>query len=151
MKIARTRDIAASPEQVWAVLADFGRIGRWGHGVDHAETISTVEPGPGMRRRVQSGRNVVVEEVTDWVPPKLLRYRFEGLPPFVESATNTWTLTGRGASTEVTLTTELESAGPPPTKIPLRALGQAMGRVSNGLLDGLVEHLRQPKHEEATP
>jgi hypothetical protein len=60
-QIDRTRTIAAAPQEVWEVT----------HGAD----------GPiGTARRVQMGRQTLVERIVEFEPPHALAYDIEGLP-----------------------------------------------------------------------
>ena len=91
--------IARSPEVVWAALADFGSISRWAPNVDHSCLTTEQRDGVGAGRRVQVGRQAVLEHIVDWEPARRLAYAIDGLPPVVRSVTNTWTLEGTGTST----------------------------------------------------
>ncbi len=60
-EVRRTRTIAATPETIWEILADFGSIGAWVEKVDHS-CILVESPEPvGTMRRVQLGRDTLVE------------------------------------------------------------------------------------------
>ncbi|MCP5025671.1 MAG: SRPBCC family protein, partial [Actinomycetia bacterium] len=85
IELARSIEIAAPPAEVWGVLSDFGAIGRWAANVDHSCLMSGQAEGPGAVRRIQTGRNTIVERVAEWEPGSTLSYRIEGLPPVVKS------------------------------------------------------------------
>ena len=109
--------IACAPEAVWAVLADFGGISRWAPNVDHS-CLTTEQPeGVGTVRRVQVGRNALLERVVEWEPGRRLAYEIEGLPAVVRSVTNTWELEGSGGATTVTLTSQIDTGPRPPHQL----------------------------------
>ena len=80
--ISRSRTIAAEPQAIWDVLADFGSISSWADNVDHSCLLSPATEGiaVGTTRRVQVGRNTLVERITEFDPPTTLAYDIEGLP-----------------------------------------------------------------------
>ncbi len=61
--------ISASPEQVWAVLADIGNIAEWNPGVEHSQQTSTGDVAVGATRRCElGGKNYLDEEVVLFEP-----------------------------------------------------------------------------------
>jgi hypothetical protein len=65
---------------VWDVLADFGSISSWAANVDHS---CVLEHGPtgtdvGTSRRIQVGRDTLVERITEFDQPVALAYTIEG-------------------------------------------------------------------------
>jgi uncharacterized protein YndB with AHSA1/START domain len=142
----RNRVIDAAPEEVWQTLADFGKISRWAPNVSHSATLSPTTEGPGTARRVQAGRNVLVETVIDWEPPSFLRYRIEGLPRRLGEITNEWRLepttgaTGEPA-TSVTLTSTVNTGPRPPQRLIERIVTRPLAKASQKMLDGLAAHL----------
>lgn len=92
--IRRSRAIAADPQKIWDVLADFGAVSSWADVVDHSCLLDHGTAGGtvGTSRRVQLGRTTVVERITDFDPPHALAYDVEGLPPLVRRLHNRWTL-----------------------------------------------------------
>ena len=61
--VERSTTIDASPDDVWAILADFGEIGLWAPNFDHSCLLSEQTSGVGTVRRVQVGRTTLVETV----------------------------------------------------------------------------------------
>ncbi len=139
-QISRSRTVAASPQQVWDVLADFGALSAWANNVDHSCVLEHGPDGPavGTSRRVQVGRDTLVERISEFEPPDALAYDIEGLPKRVRRVANRWTLTGSGNSTGVTLTTTVEIGANPVASVAERALCRFMARQSDTMLSGLA-------------
>ncbi len=68
--ISRSRTITAPPQAIWDVLADFGSLSSWADNVDHSCILNQGPHGGavGTTRRVQIGRNVLVERITEFTP-----------------------------------------------------------------------------------
>ena len=66
--ISRSRTIAARPQAIWDVLADFGAPSSWADDVDHSCVLNHgPDGGPlGTTRRVQVGRNTFVERIVEF-------------------------------------------------------------------------------------
>lgn len=142
--IERTTTIDATPDAIWAVLADFGAISRWAPNVDHSWALD--EPGDGATRRIQAGRLTVIEHVITWQPPSTLAYTIEGLPPVVRRVVNQWTLSPArdGAptpTTTVTLTTTVDAGPRPPQRLIARIVAKRLGAASDQMLAGLAADL----------
>lgn len=142
-QISRSRTIAAVPQQVWDVLADFGRSSSWAANVDHSCLLEHGSDGPavGTSRRVQVGRNTLVERITEVRAPDVLAYDIDGLPRRFGRVVNRWALSPRNSSTGVTLTTTVEIGTNPLTRVAERALCRFMARQSETMLDGLAARL----------
>jgi len=137
IEVVRTRQIAAAPPDVWAVLADFGHISSWARNVDHSVVISAEADGVGAVRRIQTGRNTVLERVEAWEPTTMLSYSIEGLPPVVRSVTNTWRLVPEHDGSWVALTTSIQPGPRPPHQVAARVVGRVLAKASDQMLDGL--------------
>ena len=141
---SRTRTVTAAPQVVWDVLADFGSLSSWARNVDHS---CLLEHGPdgvgvGTSRRVQVGRNALVERVTDCTPPTCLGYDIEGLPRRLHRVSNCWTLTPTAQGfTAVTLTTTVEVGTNPVAQVAEQALCRLMTKQSDVMLAGLAERV----------
>lgn len=138
--------IPASADAVWAVLADFPGISAWAPNVDHACLMSEQTEGVGMVRRIQSGRTTVVETVRVWEPGVALRYEITGLPPVIQSVTNTWSVLPHGHGTKVDLTTEIDAGPRPPQQGIAKLVGRKLGEASDQMLSGLAVHLARQEH-----
>lgn len=68
-------EIKATPEQVWAVLADLDRLAEYDPVVTESVVIGESREGVGARRRcdARQGR-FFVEDVTTWEPPSQLQF-----------------------------------------------------------------------------
>lgn len=126
---------------LWAVLADFATISRWAPNVDHSCLTTATASGVGTTRRIQAGRNTVLETVTEWEPEQCLAYSITGLPPVVRSVTNTWRLADLGGSTKVTLTSSIDAGPRPPQQVVARVVGRALAKASQQMLAGLDAHV----------
>ena len=139
--VSRSRSIAASAGDVWAVLADFDSISSWASNVDHSCLLTEQAGGVGAVRRIQAGRVTVRETVVAWQSEQQLSYSIAGLPPVVSSVINTWTLIANGEATDVTLTTEITPGPRPPHQVVARVMSRVMAKTSDQMLDGLVTHV----------
>jgi uncharacterized protein YndB with AHSA1/START domain len=144
IEVTRHRRIDAGAAEVWAALADFGAIARWGDDVDHSCLMTAQTEGVGTTRRIQVGRTTLVERVVEWEPPTVLAYAIEGLPPVIRSVVNRWAIepdesvkaNGR-AAVMVSLTSTIDAGPRPPQQVVARAAGRRLGATNDGLLAGL--------------
>ena len=141
--MSRTRTVAAAPQAVWEVLADFGAISSWAGNVDHSCLLSHGPGGGplGTSRRVQVGRDTLVERITDFDPQTALAYDIEGLPRRLNVG-NRWTLRPSASGhTEVTLTSIVEIAANPVARIAERAMCRFLAKQSDTMLTGLAQRV----------
>ena len=141
--VERSTTIDASPDDVWAILADFGEIGLWAPNCDHSCLLSEQTSGVGTVRRVQVGRTTLIETVTTWEPGSTLSYAITGLPPVIRSVANTWRLESHGTGTLVTLTTEVDAGPRPPQQMIARVLGRKLAAASQEMLAGLSARINE--------
>lgn len=142
--IERSRTIAAAPQEVWEVLADFGALSAWVDRVDHSCILSHGADGHiGTARRVQMGSQTLVERIVDWDPPHTLAYDIEGLPKRLRRVNNRWTLRPSGDSTVVTLTSTVEIGSGRIRELAERVMCRLMPAA--GLLDGLAKRLENSR------
>jgi hypothetical protein len=143
----RTRTIAARVGDIWETLADFGAISSWAGNVDHSCILfSGPDGGPvGTARRVQVGRDALVERITEFDPPRALGYDIDGLPSRLRRVSNRWTLepaAGESASTTlVTLTSTVEIGSHATQKLAEQVLCRFLARQSEAMLAGLANRL----------
>jgi len=71
----------------------------------------------------------------------VLAYRLEGLPSALRRVTNEWQLEPVGDQTRATLTTTVDVGPRPPQRLVERIALRRMEKVSDGLLDGLADHV----------
>jgi carbon monoxide dehydrogenase subunit G len=149
-RLERSKRVDASPDLVWAVLADFGRISAWVPLIQHSCLLSDQTDGVGAVRRVQIARQTLVERVVTWAPGRELAYDIEGLPPFVGTARNTWRLVAMGDdSTDVVLTTDIDT-GPNPAKMLIaKKVLERMALASDLMLAGLAA--AAPERRDSAP
>lgn len=141
--VERSTTVAATPDEVWNVLADFPAISAWAPNVDHSCLLSEQTEGVGMARRIQTAGATVVETVQTWTVGEALGYRITGLPPVIKSVTNTWRLTPTGDATSVVLTTEIDAGQRPPQKVIAKAVGRKLASASDEMIAGLTARLEQ--------
>ncbi len=139
--MSRGRTVAAPVQAVWDALADFGAIGAWAGNVDHS---CILERGPqglvGTSRRVQVGRNALVERITEAAAPIVLAYDIEGLPHRLRRVANRWTLASvPGGGTDVRITSTVEIGANPLVRVAERALCAMMAAQSDTMLTGLAQ------------
>jgi len=140
--IDRSRRIAADPQSVWDVLADFGSISSWADNIDHSCILNQASEPIGTTRRVQIGRNALVETITEFDTTRALAYDVEGLPKRVRRFNNRWSLRPvANGGTIVTLTSTVEIGSGPMHKLAERAVCRVQGRQSDTMLAGLANRL----------
>ena len=139
--ISRTLVINAPPDAVWDVLADFGALSSWADNIDHSCVLEHGDTPIGTTRRVQVGRNALVERITECVPPTALTYDIEGLPLRLRRVTNRWTLTPAADGTTVTLTSTVQIGANPLARAAERATCRMMAKQSDVMLAGLAARL----------
>jgi carbon monoxide dehydrogenase subunit G len=142
--IDRSRTIAADPQTVWDVLADFGSISSWAPNIDHSCILNHGEQPLGTTRRVQIGRNALVETITEFDALRALAYEVDGLPPRIRRFTNRWRLRPTGDGTAVTLTSTVDIGPGPVRTLAERALLRLQTRQSDIMLAGLAQRLESP-------
>ena len=145
--IHRTRTIAARVGEIWDVLADFGSISSWAGNVDHSCILFSGADGKplGTARRVQIKRDALVERITEFDPPHVLAYDIDGLPRRLRRVANRWTLTAKGESTLVALTSTVEIGSRPDQKLAERVLCRFLARQSDAMLAGLANRLENAR------
>ncbi len=143
--ISRSRTIPAAPQAIWDVLADFGALSSWADGADHSCVLNRGPDGAplGTTRRVQAGRNTLVERITDFDPPTTLAYDIEGLPKRLRKAVNRWTLSPAGDATVVALTSTVGVGSGPAARLAERLVLRVMAKQSDTMLAGLARRLEK--------
>jgi uncharacterized protein YndB with AHSA1/START domain len=141
--ISRTRTIAAPPQAIWDLLADFGSLSSWAERADHSCILNQGPDGGPIdtTRRVQVGRNTVVERIIEFEPPSAIAYAITGLPKQFRHVVNRWTLASSGGATEVTLTSRLEIGSTPLARAAGWVVCRGMAKQSDSLLAGLAKRM----------
>lgn len=135
MKVVETKRIVATPEEIWAVLEDYGDIARWASNVDHSTLVTEQRDGVGAVRRVQLGPLALLERIVEWRPGSGLAYAVEGVP-IVGDLVNAWRLEDFGTATTVTLTSRADL-----NPILGLVVGRVLARDLRRLLTGLKAHV----------
>jgi uncharacterized protein YndB with AHSA1/START domain len=141
--IRRSRTIAAETQAIWDVLADFGAISSWAANVDHSCLLSPAAQalGVGTTRRVQIGRDTLVERITDFDPPHALAYDVQGFPRRLRRLNNHWTLEPTTGGTVVTLTTTVEIGQNLLQRLAESAVAHFSAKQLDAMLTGLTHRL----------
>lgn len=141
--IGRSRIVAAQPQEIWDVLADFGGLSSWADGIDHSCVLNRGPDGTpvGTSRRVQVGPNALVERITEFAPPTALAYDIEGLPKRLRKVANRWTLRPTGEATVVTLVSTVEVGTRRPARMAEWMALRLLTKQSDKLLAGLARRL----------
>jgi len=136
--------MAATPQTVWEVLADFGSLSAWARNVDHSCLLQHGADGVavGTTRRVQIGRNTLVERITECVPAATLGYDIQGLTRRLHRVANRWTLEPAAPGfTAVSVTTTVEIGTNPVAQVAERAMCRLMMKQSDVMLAGLSQRV----------
>ena len=137
--------VAASPEQVWAVLVDHARLPRWVPDVAESVVISG-DGGLGTRRRVRLGPMEVEQEITEWQERTRFSYSVGSVGPF-RRATTRWALEPDGDQTAVHLTAEIE----PQFGLLGWLLRGRLRKTTVGALAGLKHHVETGEDVSGVP
>ena len=98
----------------------------------------------GTTRRVQLGRNALVETITVFDPLRVIAYDVDGLPKRVRRFANRWSLRPAGSdATTVTLTSTVEIGSGAVRKLAERAVCRVQTRQSDIMLAGLAHRLEK--------
>ena len=128
MRIVKARrQIAASPDEVWAVLADFPNIAEWNRGVNTSYATSDTTTGVGAKRHCDLAPMGALEEtVTGWDEGKRMEVKIDSAArlPIVHGLA-TIILSGADTATDVSVEYSYEPK--------FGFLGHLMGRF---MLDG---------------
>jgi hypothetical protein len=144
--IDRNRRIAADPQAVWDVLADFGSISSWADNIDHSCILNQGSGPIGTTRRVQIGRNALLETIIEFDTTRALGYDVEGLPKRVRRFNNRWSLRPvADGGTVVTLTSTVEIGSGPIRKLAERTVCRVQVRQSDIMLAGLANRLEKSR------
>lgn len=144
--ICRTRTITAEAQSVWDVLADFGKLSSWADNVDHSCVLTASHDGGpiGMTRRVQIGRNTLIERVIVFEPLHSLAYDIEGLPRQLRKVCNRWVLEPTvDRSTVVTLASTIEIGPRSLQRLAERVLVRVLAKQTGLMLAGLANRLER--------
>ncbi|MGA7050682.1 MAG: SRPBCC family protein [Mycobacterium sp.] len=147
-EIHRTRSIAAPAQKIWDLLADFGALSSWADNADHSCILFRgAHGGPvGTARRVQIKREALVEQITEFDPPRALSYDIEGLPSCLRRVTNRWTLAAPTFdSSVVTLTSTVDIGAHAPKRLAEHVLCHYLARQSDSMLAGLANRLENTR------
>jgi hypothetical protein len=140
--VQRSRHLPHDSDTIWAVLARFDGIVDWAPKVSHSVFTTDQHEGVGTGRRVQVGRQALIETATIWEPGRSLAYEITGLPPLVAGVTNRWDLNAdTDGRTFVTMSSVIDPGPGAKGKIGARILKLPLGQAGDSMLDGLAAYL----------
>ena len=116
--IRRSRTIAAELHPSGTFSPTSVAISAWVPSVDHS-CVPEHEP---VSRRIQVGRTVVVERITDFAPPNRLGYDIEGLPRQLRRVHAQWQLLPSGRHTLAALTYTVDIGSNPAARLAERGV-----------------------------
>lgn len=105
--------INAPKERVWAVLADFGGIGKWAPNVAHSASLTAASNGVGCERSCEIPQvGSLREKIIEWDEGKGYRYEVSAIPGTpARSASTTWSTREEGDQTVVELASQFQLVG----------------------------------------
>ncbi|MCP9276269.1 SRPBCC family protein [Mycolicibacterium arenosum] len=145
--ITRSRTVPAEQQAVWDVLADFGELSSWVDRCDHSSILNHgLESPAGTSRRVQMGRDVLVETITEFVAPITLAYDIDGLSARFGRLANRWTLSTTGPDTVVSVTSTIDCGRGARARATELVVGRVMAKTSDEMLAGLIRRM-ESRHD----
>ena len=93
--------IDASPEEVWNVLADPGRLDQYDPVTKKSELISKIANGLGAERKCNTATGWFKDKITEFQPYERLTFTLTGCNQPMKSLTHSYTLRKIGSQTEV--------------------------------------------------
>jgi carbon monoxide dehydrogenase subunit G len=142
--ITQERRIAAAPEQVWSVVADFPNIYRWAPIVNTSRQLGALARGVGAARACEiPGFGAITETVDHWIEGRELSFTFEASGGPVKEGRSHWTVSGEGPGTLVRVRAEFSTRyGLIGAIVGHTIVRLMMGRMAGDLLAGLDHHVR---------
>ncbi len=143
-QLTRQVKINAPKEKTWEILADWGAVSNWAPTITESHTTTEAKRGVGSIRscdHTQMGN--IEEEVVAWEEGSSLSYDvIKGLPMPMKSLNNTWSVSGEGADSMVTLTMDFGMKFGPLGALMAALAVRRMMRKEMGLsLAGLKQYL----------
>jgi uncharacterized protein YndB with AHSA1/START domain len=155
-KISYSEEIKATPEQIWAVLADVSRLPDWAftegrfpypvegrYGSDQREGVGTIWVG------VSADGQTARQKITGWEPPRQLIYELEQMEnaALQMAQTNTFNLEATPNGARVTWTVDWKlTGGWSLNAIIIRMTGNG---VFEEMIAGSLENLKRVVEQEA--
>ncbi|MEO1058629.1 MAG: SRPBCC family protein [Actinomycetota bacterium] len=134
------RTVAASPANVWAVLADYPNIDSWNTGVERSYSIGDTTSGVGAIRQCELTPGATLREtIAEWNDGERMVIDVDEITKLpVKHATMTFTLAeAAGAGTAFTMRYDYQPKGGPLSFLVAAMLGRPMNKGFNGFVDDL--------------
>ena len=143
-EIRRQVKINAPKEKTWEILADWGTVSNWAPTITESHTTTEAKRGVGSIRscdHTQMGN--IEEEIVSWEEGTSLSYDvIKGLPMPMKSLNNTWSVSGEGADSMVTLTMDFGMKfGPLGALMAALAVRRMMNKEMGLTLAGLKQYV----------
>jgi hypothetical protein len=138
--------IAAEPQAIWDVIADFGAISSWADIVDHSclltpgadgIAVDTTRPRPGRPRHPRRAHH-------RFDPPHALAYDVAGFPRQLHIK-NRWTLTPTTGGALVSFTSTVEIGTNPLQRLAERIVGRVSAKQVESMLAGLTHRIERSR------
>ena len=138
-KFSKSVRINATPDQVWAVLADQEGMPKWFKGMGKV-TVDKKPVGVGTGRKIYAGGRVILDEViSHWEPGRLFGYQVRP-NPLVKGHQGLISISPAGSgAVDVTYSTELQTGIP----IPGDPVGLVAGLGLNQIIGGALKNLKR--------
>ena len=135
--------ITAPKEKTWEILADWGAVSNWAPTITESHTTTEAKRGVGSIRscdHTQMGN--IEEEIVAWEEGTSLSYDvIKGLPMPMKSLNNTWSVSGEGADSMVTLKMDFRTRfGPLGALMEMMMLKRMMRKEMGLSLAGLKQY-----------
>ncbi len=146
VKISASREIVASPDEIFTALADHESWPTWFPRMTNVERYGELDDGLGSTRRVSLGRVVVDEKFIVWEPGKEWSFTaldIRGAPPLLESLNERVSI--QQLSPDRCRVTYLMALGPRrgSTWMFDKALRKSVTKTLRNTLSGLDRHLEE--------
>ncbi len=146
--VSMSARIAAPPEKVWEVLADYPNVYQWVPYIKHSRATTAHTSGIGAGRACQiPGFGETDERVIEWDEGRSFRYEIQSSGGPIKRASNRWTVRKEAGGSLVQVDFEGEMRYGPLGALMARIMvGPMMKRMIGQALDGLRRRVLTGEH-----
>ena len=149
VKISASREIKASPDEIFSALADHESWPQWFSQLTKIERFGELNEGVGSKRRAFVKKVEIDEEFTAWDPGKVWGFTvvaLRGVPPVIESMSERVSI--QQLSPDRCRVTYLMALGPRRRFVWLfdKVARKGLAKKLSGALAGLDRHLHATEH-----